>query len=133
MLGLSGPARTEDFDNLVDNINPLTGALLRPSATEDGRIGLDMTFSSTKSVGIARELAGPENLGDERIEAAHEEAVAYTMGLIEEDMQARVRVGGANTNRVTGNLLACGFTHRDTRINADDQMPDMSLTPTSSS
>jgi conjugative relaxase-like TrwC/TraI family protein len=105
----------------------LTGDLLRPSAREDGRVGLDMTFSSTKSVGIAREVAGAGNLGDDRIEGAHEEAVTYVFGLIEQDSQARVRVGGANTNRTTGNLIATGFTHRDTRINADDQMPDMSL------
>ena len=127
MLGLTGPARADDFDPLVDNINRLTGETLRPSAREDGRVGLDMTFNSTKSVGIAREIAGPGNLGDDRIEVAHEEAVAYTVGMIEKDMQARVRVGGANTNRTTGNLIATGFTHRDTRINADDQMPDMNL------
>ncbi|QEG30217.1 Multifunctional conjugation protein TraI [Gemmata obscuriglobus] len=42
-------------------------------------------------------------------------------------MQARVRVGGANENRVTGNMVAYAVTHRDTRINADDSMPDMNL------
>ena len=63
-LGLSGHARAEDFDKLCDNIDPRTGELLRPLAHRDGRIGMDLTFNSTKSVGIARELAGPGNAGD---------------------------------------------------------------------
>ena len=49
------------------------------------------------------------------------------MGFVEADMQTRVRVGGKNDDRVTGNMVAYRVTHRDTRINADDQKPDMSL------
>ena len=49
------------------------------------------------------------------------------MGCIEADMKTRVRVGGKDEDRVTGNMVAYRVTHRDTRISADDQMPDMSL------
>ena len=49
------------------------------------------------------------------------------MRYVEDDMQCRVRVGKKNEDRVTGNMIAMRLTHRDTRINEDDLMPDMSL------
>ncbi len=127
MLGLQGPANYADFEKLCDNIDPRTGELLRPHARDDGRVGMDLTFNSTKSVGLARELAGAGNAGDPRIEEAHRDAVRYAMSFVEADMQGRVRVGGKNEDRTTGNIVACHFTHRDTRISAEDQRPDMSL------
>jgi conjugative relaxase-like TrwC/TraI family protein len=126
-LGLDDRTSPEQFDSLADNLDPRTGKSLTTYTRDKRRVGLDMTFNSTKSVGIARELAGPENAGDPRIEEAHREAVAYTVGLIEKDMQARVRVGGRTDNRTTGNLVAYRVTHRDTRISADDGKPDPSL------
>ena len=126
-LGLTGEARSEDFDLLADNINPLTGESLTTYTRDGRRVGLDMTFNATKSVSIAREVAGPDWKGDPRIEEAHREAVSYTVGLIEAEMQARVRAGGENGNRTTGNIVAYRVTHRDTRINADDAMPDPQL------
>ena len=68
MLGLHGPARGDDFDRLCDSIDPRSGLPLRPLARADGRIGMDLTFNSVKSVGIARELAGPGCVGDPRID-----------------------------------------------------------------
>lgn len=68
---------------------------------------MDFAFNSTKSVGIARELAGIDNAGDARTEQTHREAVGYAMGLIEQDMQTLVRVGGAAHDRVTGDLVEC--------------------------
>src|ERR1019366_8301212 len=84
-------------------------------------------FNSTKSVGIVRELAGENNQGDDRVESAHREAVTYAMRYVEADMRGRVRVGGKNEDRVTGNMVAMRVTHRDTRISGEDAMPDMSL------
>lgn len=127
LLGLSGEAKADDFDKLADNLHPQTGEPLTTYTREGRRVGLDMTFNATKSVSIARELAGGLNAGDHRIEQAHREAVKYTVGMIEKDMQARVRAGGANENRATGNLVAYRATHRDIRINADDHMPDPQL------
>ena len=49
------------------------------------------------------------------------------MNRIEADMQARVRVGGAERKPHDWQLVAYHVTHRDTRINADDNHPDMSL------
>jgi conjugative relaxase-like TrwC/TraI family protein len=112
---------------LAFNLDPATGEVLRPHAKEGDRVGMDFTFNAPKSVTLARELGGEHNAGDPRVEAAHREAVKYAMGLIEADMQTRVRIGGANEDRVTGNLFAYRVTHRDTRVNPGDQMPDCHL------
>lgn len=127
MLGLHGDLNQMHFWSLADNLHPQSGEQLTTYTRDGRRVGLDMTFNATKSVSIARELAGLGNAGDPRIEQAHREAVAHTVGLLEKDMQGRVRTGGAFENRTTGNLVAYRVTHRDTRINADDQRPDMSL------
>ena len=124
-LGLTGASNQDHFISLAHNMHPQTGEKLRPRAKEGERVGLDLTFNASKSVSIARELA--DGTGDDRIEDAHREAVGYVVGLIEKDMQGRVRQGYANANRTTGNLVAYRVTHRDTRINADDQMPDPQL------
>lgn len=127
MLGLKGDTSPDQFDSLADNLHPQTGEQLTTYTRDGRRVGLDMTFNATKSVSIAREMAGAGNEGDPRIEQAHREAVAYTVGLLEADMQARVRTGGANGNRTTGNLVAYRVTHRDTRINPEDAKPDPQL------
>ena len=126
-LGLQGIADVEDFDRLCDNLDPRTGGSLTERTVANRRVGMDFTFNSSKSIGIARELAGKGNLGDPRIEDAHREAVAYAMAELEKDVQVRVRSGGQNGNRTTGELVAYRVTHRDTRVNIDDQRPDMSL------
>ena len=127
MLGLQGEARKEDFFALCDNLDPRTGLPLTTYTRDGRRVGIDLNFNTTKSVGIVRELAGENNQGDDRVEKAHREAVAYAMRYVEADMRGRVRVGGKNEDRVTGNMVAMRVTHRDTRINGEDGMPDMSL------
>ena len=111
---------------LCHNLDPATGHLLRPHAKDGDRVGMDFTFNAPKSVTLARELGGPGNEGDPRVEAAHREAVAYAMEHVEADMKTRVR-GGRDPDRVTGNLCAYRVTHRDTRVNPDDRMPDPHL------
>ena len=126
-LGLVGEAAKEHFFALCDNLDPQTGLPLTTYTREGRRVGIDFNFNSTKSVGIVREMAGENNQGDDRVEEAHREAVAYAMGYVETDVRGRVRVGGKDEDRVTGNMVAMRVTHRDTRINGDDAMPDMSL------
>ena len=126
MLGLENPPRVEDFDLLCYNLDPRTGQKLRPLARDGERVGMDITFNASKSVSLAREMAGPGNAGDPRIEEAHSEAVSYVMGMIESEIQTRVR-GGRDGDRVTGNMVAWRVTHRDTRISAEDSHPDPSL------
>lgn len=125
-LDVSNMTPRDVFECLAHNLDPQTGQKLRPRAKEGERVGMDFTFNSTKSVGIARELAGPENRGDPRIEEAHREAVAFAMKLVERDVLTQVK-GGRQPDRQVANLMAYRVTHRDTRINADDNKPDMSL------
>jgi conjugative relaxase-like TrwC/TraI family protein len=127
MLGLQGEARKEDFFALCDNLDPRTGLPLTTYTRDGRRVGIDLNFNSTKSVGIVRELAGENNQGDDRVEVAHREAVAYAMRYVEAEMRGRVRIGGKDEDRLTGNMVAMRVTHRDTRISGDDAMPDMSL------
>src|SRR3954470_12831809 len=69
MLGLTGSTSPEQFDSLADNPTPRTGMPLTTYTRDKRRVGLDMTFNATKSVSLAREMAGPDNEGDPRIEA----------------------------------------------------------------
>jgi conjugative relaxase-like TrwC/TraI family protein len=122
MLGLSGRCDQRDFNDLCDNINPTTGLPLTVVTRDGRRTGWDFNFNATKSVSIAREL-----VGDIRIEEAHREAVDYAIGEVEKDMATRVRIGGKDDDRLTGNLVGMHVIHRTTRPNEDDQLPDMSL------
>ena len=122
MLGLSGTAKKEAFEQLCDNINPLTEQSLTPKTVDGRRVGWDFNFNAVKSVSIARELAV-----DPRIEAAHREAVDYAMKHVEKDFATRVRVGGKDEDRITGNLVGMHVIHRTTRPNKQDGLPDMAL------
>lgn len=126
-LDISGMTPRDVLECLAHNFDPATGNILRKHAKDGDRVGMDFTFNAPKSVTLAREISGTGNVGDSRIEDAHREAVEYAMGHIEADMKTRVRVGGADHDRVTGNLFAYRVTHRDTRINPGDQMPDPHL------
>jgi conjugative relaxase-like TrwC/TraI family protein len=122
LLGLSGRCEQKHFDPLCDNVNPMNGGPLTVMTREGRRTGWDFNFNATKSVSIARELTG-----DLRIEDAHREAVKYAIGEIEADMATRVRVGGQDDDRKTGNLVGMHVIHRTTRPNKDDHLPDMAL------
>jgi len=122
LLGLSGRCEQKHFDALCDNVNPTNGGPLTVLTREGRRTGWDFNFNATKTVSIARELTG-----DQRIEDAHRQAVKYAIGEIEKDMATRVRVGGQDDDRKTGNLVGMYVIHRTTRPNKDDHLPDMAL------
>ncbi len=121
-LGLRGVARAEDFSAVCDNMNPATGGNLTAKTVNGRRVGWDFNFNSSKSVGITLELTG-----DMGILKAHREAVRYAMAHVEDDMLTRVRTGGKDEDRPTGNIIAMRVTHRTTRPNEDDKIPDMEL------
>lgn len=126
-LGLEGRARQDDFEALCDNLRP-DGSPLTAMTVDGRRVGYDFNFNAVKSVGIAREIIGHDDPAEgQKIEEAHREAVAYAMGHVERDMAVRVRTGGRDEDRVTGNMIAMRVTHRTTRPNEDDHTPDMAL------
>lgn len=119
-LGLSGKVRADDFLRLCENQNPSTRETLtqrlNTTRTEDGknasnrRIFYDFTFSPPKSVSIAGFLGK-----DERILEAHERAVESAVREFEAFAATRIRVGGAQNDRLTGNFISALFTHETSR------------------
>src|ERR1700761_5699324 len=119
-LGLAGKVRAEDFLRLCENQHPSSGETLtqrfNTTRTEGGdnaanrRIFFDFTFSPPKSVSIAGFLGE-----DERILEAHNRAVRLALREFEAFTATRVRVGGAQSDRLTGNFAAALFTHDTSR------------------
>ncbi|MEZ6104428.1 MAG: MobF family relaxase [Pirellulaceae bacterium] len=120
LLGLSGTVEKDQFDRLCDNLHPIAGKQLTPRIREDSTVGYDFNFHAPKSVSMACEL-----LGDHRILDAFIESVDETMQEIEPDMKTRVRKGGANGERPTGNMAYATFIHHTARPVAG--VPDMHL------
>jgi conjugative relaxase-like TrwC/TraI family protein len=119
-LGLAGKVRAEDFLRLCENQHPSSGETLtqrlNTTRTESGdnaanrRIFFDFTFSPPKSVSIAGFLGK-----DELILEAHNRAVRQALREFEAFTATRVRVGGAQSDRLTGNFAAALFTHDTSR------------------
>jgi conjugative relaxase-like TrwC/TraI family protein len=119
-LGLSGKVRADDFLRLCENQHPKTGETLTQRLNTvrmdnekekvNRRVFYDFTFSPPKSVSIVA-LAG----ADERIVAAHDQAVRSAMRELETFAATRVRAGGGHGDRSTGNVAAALFTHDTSR------------------
>jgi conjugative relaxase-like TrwC/TraI family protein len=120
MLNLSGEVAQEDFFALCDNRNPASGEQLTPRLREDRRVMTDITFDAPKSVTLAYELGA-----DDRILTAFRESVRETMDEIESAVGTRIRKGGNDTDRVTGNMIWAEHVHRTTR--PVDGSPDPQL------
>ncbi|MEM6721123.1 MAG: MobF family relaxase [Bacteroidota bacterium] len=98
------------FDQLCDNINPLTDQSLTPKTVHDRRVGYDISFHCPKSVSILHALAD-----DPQILQSFEMSVHETMLEIESDVQTRIRLDGQNDDRLTGELLWTNFVHQTAR------------------
>lgn len=120
MLRLSGQVDKAAFDALCDNINPATGGRLTPHTKSERRVGYDFNFHCPKSVSAVYALTGDEN-----ILHAFRDAVRETMQEIETAMATRVRRGGCDEDRQTGNLLWAEFVHFTAR--PVDNVPDCHL------
>lgn len=109
-LGLDGAVRQEQFHALCDNRDPSTGARLTARTNSDRTVGYDLNFHCPKSATVLYSLTK-----DERILGAFREAVGDTMKELETEMQTRVRLGGAQEKRVTGNMVWAEFVHMTAR------------------
>jgi conjugative relaxase-like TrwC/TraI family protein len=119
-LGLAGKVRADDFLRLCENQHPSSGETLtqrlNTTRTEGGenaanrRIFYDFTFSPPKSVSIAGFLGN-----DKRIFETHARAVRSALKEFESFAATRIRVGGGQTDRLTGNFTAALFTHDTSR------------------
>ena len=109
-LGLEGVVEREAFHALCDNRHPSTGEKLTPRDKVNRRVGFDISFSVPKSVSIHQAVTGSKE-----ILGAFHEAMRETMAEMEREAETRVRKGGANANRTTGNLTWAEFTHYNAR------------------
>jgi conjugative relaxase-like TrwC/TraI family protein len=109
-LGLKGKIEQCDFDALCDNLNPQTGDRLTARTRTGRTVGYDVNVHVPKGVSLAYMLNG-----DDRILRAFEDSLNETMAEFERDAQTRVRVGGRDQNRSTGNLVWGEFIHKTAR------------------
>lgn len=120
-LWITGNVTKDKFFNLCANKNPITGQSLTPVTKDDRTVGYDINFHCPKSVSILHCLAK-----DDHIKDAFEQSVHDTMSEMEADVYTRVRVGGADENRKTGEWLYGAFTHQTARP-VDGSLPDPHL------
>jgi conjugative relaxase-like TrwC/TraI family protein len=120
--GLTGAIDSQHFARLSEGQNPHSGEQLvrhrtgQEYTTADGttvkpvehRAGWDATFSAPKSVSLTA-LVG----GDNRVRAAHREAV--TIALTELERYTQARIGGNNPAETTGKFIAAKFEHDTAR------------------
>ena len=119
-LGLSGQVDQQNYFALCDNLNPRTGEKLTLRQKANRRAGYDFTFSTPKSVSVMYELTS-----DDRILSAFRDSVKETMEELEAEMKTRVRKGGKDHDRVTGNMVWAEFVHFTSR--PVDGVPDPHL------
>jgi conjugative relaxase-like TrwC/TraI family protein len=105
-LGLSGLVEKQDFESVIDNLDPKTGKPISMKHIENRRVGYDFNFHVPKSVSIVQAINK-----DPEIIIAFRNSVQETMKEIENDMQVRVRKGYENSNRWSRNLVWAEFTH----------------------
>jgi conjugative relaxase-like TrwC/TraI family protein len=110
LLGLPHLADPEHFRALIENHHPFTGEKLTSAKREDRDFARDMTVSIVKSATLAATVGQ-----DERIESAVERSLARMFAVMEKDAACRVRKGGKDHDRNTGNLVAFVFPHQTTR------------------
>jgi conjugative relaxase-like TrwC/TraI family protein len=121
LLGLSGEVKTREFEFLRQACHPETGEFLRQRQSSDrtsadgttqskGRSLYDFTISAPKSVSIMATLGG-----DRRLLQAHEEAVNEALHELETNAAARIRRGGIQNDRITGNLVIAVYPHDASR------------------
>ncbi len=119
-FGLEGPVTKEQFDRLCDHLHPTADDKLTQRTKPGRRVGYDCNFHAPKSVSLMATLSG-----DTRIIAAFEDAVRTSMRAMECDARTRVRVGGADETRTTGNLVWADYVHFTAR--PVDGVPDPHL------
>ncbi|HVU93734.1 MAG TPA: MobF family relaxase [Puia sp.] len=120
-LGIVGEATGPVFHALCQNLHPLTGKNLTARTVEGRTVGYDINFHVPKSVSALHVLSKDNHILDAFRDAVHE-----TMADIEADSKARVRKGGHDSDRDTGELVWGEFIHQTARP-VDGSTPDPHL------
>ena len=110
-LGLSGVVDPLHFERLCNGQHPFTGDSLSSRHRKvNRRVCYFGQISAPKDVSIAY-LVG----GDQRIKKWWEESVAETIIEVERLTAARIRKGGVDADRATGNIATAVVTHDSSR------------------
>ena len=120
LLGLDGTVEKLAFQRLCDNRNPVDGSQLTVRTRGERTVGYDFSFSVPKSVSLIYALTE-----DQGIFGAFRGAADETMHELESEMKTRVRRGGKDEDRVTGNMVCAEFIHTTSR--PVDGVPDPQL------
>jgi conjugative relaxase-like TrwC/TraI family protein len=104
--------KREVFMDLCDNVDPSTKTRLTQRRNADGnrRVFFDFVCSAPKSVSIMA-----VTMGDMRVVEAHRLAARFALKELERYAGARIRAGGSQQDRETGNILAGEFLHNSSR------------------
>lgn len=114
-LGLSGEVADGALDALMAGRSPATGEVLRPLAGAKNSVAAnDFVCSAPKSVSL-------QAMVDPRIIPVFEAACRRAVELLETYVDTRVRVGGRNELRETGEFMAALYLH-DTSRALDPQL-----------
>jgi conjugative relaxase-like TrwC/TraI family protein len=121
------PVAGADFIALMEGRDPGTGAWLRRAGADGSRGGgIDVTFSAPKSVSVVWALGDPWQR--EQIEAAHEQAVARSMGYLREQVGVvRRRYGAEVVEEPARDLIATAYRHTTARGVSGAEAPDPQL------
>lgn len=119
-LGLEGRIERDAFDALCENRHPGTGERITARTKVARRCGFDLNFHVPKSVSVVYGLTG-----DRSVVRAFQEAVRETLAELEAEARTRVRTGGRDETRTTGNLAYALFIHATSR--PVDGIPDPHL------
>jgi conjugative relaxase-like TrwC/TraI family protein len=112
ILGLEGAVNPQTFKDLLHGQSPEGDCLHgRPIDSTKHRAATDYTFSAPKSVSIAGLIQQ-----DDRVIAAHEQAVATALSVLESRYaQARITTPEGRQRRRTHNITAAIFRHETSR------------------
>lgn len=121
-LGLHGQVGRREFESLCENKNPRTGQKLTPRTKSNRRVGYDLNFHCPKSISLVY-----SHNKDDAILSAFQQSVRETMQELEADMQTRIRRGGKNEDRTTGNMIWAEFVHFTARPAEENTLPDPHL------
>ncbi len=119
-LGLTGMVDKFSFERMCDNLDPQTGQPLTVRTRSERTVGYDFTFSVPKSVSLLYAMSGDQDIMD-----SFRSAVDETMREMEAEMKTRVRKGGQDVDRTTGNMAWAEFIHTTSR--PVDGIPDPQL------
>jgi conjugative relaxase-like TrwC/TraI family protein len=117
-FGLVGEVQKEHFDRMAEGYHPLTGEDLVLRRNENRRSANDITISAPKPLSLLY-----LETKDDRLLKAFVETCDWIMDQMEPDAATRVRAGGADHDRKTGNWAYAGWLQFDSRPDDKTHMP----------